>query len=128
MSTPTKKVAYHTLGCKLNFSETSSISRDFIAHGYEKVSIRDFADIYVINTCSVTENANRETRKLTRRCKRINSNAIIVVTHYQRLLNYIVPDFVHVLVDGKIINSGDKSLALELEEKGYDKIIEEAAG
>ena len=80
MSTPTKKVAFHTLGCKLNFSETSSISRDFIAHGYEKVSIRDFADIYVINTCSVTENANRETRKLTRRCKRINSNAIIVVT------------------------------------------------
>ena len=50
----------------------------------------------------------------------------IIVTHYQRLLNYIVPDFVHVLVDGKIINSGDKNLALELEEKGYDKIIEEA--
>ena len=59
---------------------------------------------------------------------RSNENATIVVTHYQRLLNYIVPDFVHVLVDGKIINSGDKNLALELEEKGYDKIIEEAAG
>ncbi len=57
---------------------------------------------------------------------RNNENAIIVVTHYQRLLNYIVPDFVHVLVDGKIISSGDKNLALELEEKGYDKIIEEA--
>jgi Fe-S cluster assembly ATP-binding protein len=55
-----------------------------------------------------------------------DENATIVVTHYQRLLNYIVPDFVHVLVDGKIINSGDKNLALELEEKGYDKIIEEA--
>ena len=54
------------------------------------------------------------------------NNAIILVTHYQRLLNYIVPDFVHVLVDGKIISSGDKSLAIELEEKGYDKIIEEA--
>ena len=80
MSTPTKKVAFHTLGCKLNFSETSSISRDFIAHGYEKVGIREFADIYVINTCSVTENANKETRKLIRRSKRINSNAIIVVT------------------------------------------------
>ena len=53
-------------------------------------------------------------------------NAIIIVTHYQRLLNYIVPDFVHVLVDGKIISSGDKNLAIELEEKGYDKIIEEA--
>ena len=59
---------------------------------------------------------------------RSDENATIVVTHYQRLLNYIVPDFVHVLVDGKIINSGDKRLALELEEKGYDKIIEEAKG
>ena len=59
---------------------------------------------------------------------RSDENATIVVTHYQRLLNYIVPDFVHVLVDGKIINSGDKSLALELEEKGYDKIIEESKG
>jgi len=57
---------------------------------------------------------------------RKKENAIIIVTHYQRLLNYIVPDFVHVLVDGKIINSGDKNLALELEEKGYDRIVEEA--
>ena len=57
---------------------------------------------------------------------RSDKNSTIIVTHYQRLLNYIVPDFVHVLVDGKIINSGDKNLALELEEKGYDQIIEEA--
>ena len=57
---------------------------------------------------------------------RNENNATIVVTHYQRLLNYIVPDFVHVLVDGKIINSGDRTLAIELEEKGYDKIIEES--
>ena len=49
-------------------------------------------------------------------------NATIVITHYQRLLDYIVPDFVHVLYDGKIVKSGDKSLALELEEKGYDWI------
>lgn len=48
------------------------------------------------------------------------NNAIIVITHYQRLLDYIVPDFVHVLSDGKIVKSGDKNLALELEEKGYD--------
>jgi len=47
-------------------------------------------------------------------------NATIVITHYQRLLDYIVPDFVHVLYDGKIVKSGDKNLALELEEKGYD--------
>ena len=57
---------------------------------------------------------------------RNEESATILVTHYQRLLNYIVPDFVHVLVDGKIINSGDKNLALELEEKGYDRIVEEA--
>jgi Fe-S cluster assembly ATP-binding protein len=53
------------------------------------------------------------------------NNAFVVITHYQRLLDYIVPDFVHVLYNGKIVKSGDKSLALELEEKGYDWIIEE---
>ena len=53
--------------------------------------------------------------------------AIIVVTHYQRLLNYIVPDFVHVLVDGRIVQSGGKELALELEEKGYDWLEVEPA-
>ena len=52
-------------------------------------------------------------------------NAVIVITHYQRLLDYIVPDFVHVLYDGKIVKSGDASLALELEAKGYDWIKEE---
>ena len=51
-----------------------------------------------------------------------DNNAIIIITHYQRLLDYILPDFVHVLQDGKITKSGDKSLALELEEKGYDWI------
>lgn len=54
-------------------------------------------------------------------------NAAIIITHYQRLLDYIIPDFVHVLYDGKIVKSGDKSLAFELEEKGYDWIKEEAA-
>ena len=54
---------------------------------------------------------------------RNKDNAVIVVTHYQRLLNYIVPDFVHVLVKGRIVKSGGKELALELEEKGYDWII-----
>ncbi|TDI64923.1 MAG: Fe-S cluster assembly ATPase SufC [Bacteroidetes bacterium] len=53
-------------------------------------------------------------------------NAIIVVTHYQRLLNYIIPDYVHVLVNGKIVKSGGKQLALDLEEKGYDWVKEES--
>lgn len=56
-----------------------------------------------------------------------DKNATIVITHYQRLLDYIVPDFVHVLYDGKIVKSGPKELALELEEKGYDWIKEEMA-
>ena len=55
------------------------------------------------------------------------NNAILVVTHYQRLLNYIIPDFVHVLMDGKIVKSGGKELAMRLEEEGYDN-IEERAG
>jgi Fe-S cluster assembly ATP-binding protein len=54
-------------------------------------------------------------------------NAQLVITHYQRLLNYIVPDFVHVLVDGRIIRTGDKQLALDLEEKGYDWVVKEEA-
>ena len=53
------------------------------------------------------------------------NNAVMVITHYQRLLDYIIPDFVHVLMDGKIVKSGDASLALELEEKGYDWIKSE---
>ena len=58
---------------------------------------------------------------------RSKDNAVVVITHYQRLLDYIVPDFVHVLYDGKIVKSGDASLALELEEKGYDWIKHETA-
>jgi Fe-S cluster assembly ATP-binding protein len=56
---------------------------------------------------------------------RSKENATIVVTHYQRLLNYIVPDFVHVLLDGRIVKSGGKELALQLEERGYDWLREE---
>ncbi len=58
---------------------------------------------------------------------RNQDNAIIIVTHYQRLLNYIVPDFVHVLVDGKIAKSGDKGLALKLDEQGYDWVKDHAS-
>jgi Fe-S cluster assembly ATP-binding protein len=57
---------------------------------------------------------------------RSKENAVVVITHYQRLLDYIVPDFVHVMHDGKIVKSGTKELALELEEKGYDWVKQEA--
>ena len=79
MSTQAKRVAFHTLGCKLNFSETATISRDFLHHGFEKVNYRDKADIYVLNTCSVTENADREARKFIRQAKQRNPNSSIAV-------------------------------------------------
>ena len=50
------------------------------------------------------------------------NNSLIVITHYQRILDYIIPDYVHILIDGRIIKSGDKNLALELEQKGYENI------
>ena len=58
---------------------------------------------------------------------RRDDNATIVVTHYQRLLNYVVPDFVHILVDGHIVRSGDRQLALDLEKQGYDRVAAQAA-
>ncbi len=79
MSTQAKRVAFHTLGCKLNFSETATISRDFLCHGFEKVNYRDKADIYVLNTCSVTENADKEARKFIRQAKQRNPNSSIAV-------------------------------------------------
>jgi len=79
LSTPTKQVAFHTLGCKLNFSETSVISKEFIKYGFEQVKYKEKADIYVINTCSVTENANKEARKFIRKAKRTNPNSVIAI-------------------------------------------------
>ena len=87
MSTPTKRIAFHTLGCKLNFSETSTISRDFIQHGFEKVNYKDEADIYVLNTCSVTENADKEARKLIRQAKRRNPDSSVAVIGCYAQLN-----------------------------------------
>ena len=79
MGTPTKKVAFYTLGCKLNFSETSTIARDFVKYGFEKVKFDSAADFYVINTCSVTENADKEAKKLIRKAKRILPDSKIAV-------------------------------------------------
>ena len=79
MSTIPKTIAFHTLGCKTNYSETSSISREIIKSGFEKVGYNELADIYVLNTCSVTENANKDARKFVRKAKRNNPTATIVV-------------------------------------------------
>jgi threonylcarbamoyladenosine tRNA methylthiotransferase MtaB len=75
-----KTVAFHTLGCKLNFSETSSISRLMEKEGFEKREFDDQADVYVINTCSVTENADKECRHLVRRIQRKAPESVVVIT------------------------------------------------
>lgn len=75
-----KTVALHTLGCKLNFSETSTIGRLLENDGFEKRSFDEVADVYVINTCSVTENADKECRQLVRRIQRKAPEAMVVIT------------------------------------------------
>ena len=72
------KVALTTLGCKLNFSETSTISRQFVEHGYYVVKFDEVSDVYIINTCSVTKNADRQFKSLVSKALKINSNAFIV--------------------------------------------------
>ncbi|MCF6268869.1 MAG: tRNA (N(6)-L-threonylcarbamoyladenosine(37)-C(2))-methylthiotransferase MtaB [Melioribacteraceae bacterium] len=74
------RVAFHTLGCKLNFAETSTIGTQFIEQGFEVVDFKGDADVYVINTCTVTENADRECRQIVRRALRTNPNAYVIVT------------------------------------------------
>jgi threonylcarbamoyladenosine tRNA methylthiotransferase MtaB len=76
----TKSIAFHTLGCKLNYSETSTISRMMEAEGYAKKDFDALADIYVINTCSVTENADKECKQLVRRIQRKAPEAVVVIT------------------------------------------------
>ncbi len=78
METP-KTVAFHTLGCKLNFSETSTIARLLLDNGYQKVDFNSPADLYILNTCSVTENADRECKTVVRGALRHNPDAFIVV-------------------------------------------------
>jgi len=87
MSTPAKRIAIHTMGCKLNFSETATISRDFIRHGFELVDYQEEADIYVLNTCSVTDKADKEARKLIRQAKRRNPNSTLAVIGCYAQLN-----------------------------------------
>ncbi len=72
-----KKVAFYTLGCKLNFSETATIARNFEDEGFERVSFEDNADIYVINTCSVTDNADKKFKTIVRQAQNINPKAFV---------------------------------------------------
>lgn len=74
-----KTVAFYTLGCKLNFSETSTIGRSLSEHGYQKVDFHEGADVYVINTCSVTDNADKKCRKIVKEALRHNENAFVSI-------------------------------------------------
>ena len=79
MNNQTKTVAFHTLGCKLNFSETSTISRNLKDNGYQKVEFTDSANVYVINTCSVTANADKECRTIVKNAMKANPEGFVVV-------------------------------------------------
>lgn len=74
-----KKVAFYTLGCKLNYSETSTISRMFEAKGYQKVDFQESPDIFIINTCSVTENADKKCKKIVKEAKKISPNSYVTI-------------------------------------------------
>jgi threonylcarbamoyladenosine tRNA methylthiotransferase MtaB len=73
------KVAFHTLGCKLNFAETSTIARQFTDGGYERVSFDSIADVYVINTCSVTDNADKECKKIVQQALKLSPDSFICI-------------------------------------------------
>ena len=73
-----KKVAFYTLGCKLNFSETSTIARDFEHENFDRVDFSEYADVYVINTCSVTENADKRFKTIVKQAQKANSEAFII--------------------------------------------------
>lgn len=75
-----RSVAFHTLGCKLNYSETSTLSRMLEADGFVKKEFEDIADVYVINTCSVTDNADKECRQIVRRIQRKSPESLVVIT------------------------------------------------
>jgi threonylcarbamoyladenosine tRNA methylthiotransferase MtaB len=74
-----KKVAFYTLGCKLNYAETSSISRSFEAKGFEKVAFGEPTDLYIINTCSVTDHADKKCRKVVSEGLKISPSARVVI-------------------------------------------------
>jgi threonylcarbamoyladenosine tRNA methylthiotransferase MtaB len=110
-----KTVAFHTLGCKLNYSETSSLKRQFEGRNFLVTGCDDAADVYVINTCSVTQDANRDCRKFVRKVLRINPGAFVAVTGCYAQLE---PDEI-AAIDGVdlVIGARDKFRLFELAEQ-----------
>lgn len=109
------KVAFYTLGCKLNFSETSTIGEQFLDRGFDIVEYNEHADIYVINTCTVTDNADKECRQIVRRALRNNPEAYIIVTGCYAQLR---PDEI-VKIDGvdAVLGSNEKFKLFEYIDK-----------
>ncbi|MFO7878735.1 MAG: tRNA (N(6)-L-threonylcarbamoyladenosine(37)-C(2))-methylthiotransferase MtaB [Bacteroidota bacterium] len=110
-----KRIAYYALGCKLNFAEASAMAAGFEPYGYHLVPFRQEADIYIINTCSVTETANKKSRKAIQKAMRTNPHAIIVVTGCYAQLK---PDEISAIegVD-YIMGAGEKNLIAEMGDK-----------
>lgn len=107
-----RTVAFHTLGCKLNFSETSAISRQFYDAGFSKSSFSQAADVYVVNTCSVTENANKKCRKIIKQALKHNPHAyVIVVGCYAQLKPKEISEIPGVDL---VLGAGDKFRIFEL--------------
>ena len=105
-------VAFHTLGCKLNFSETSAIGRQFLEKGFSKTDFSNPADVYVINTCSVTENANKKCRKIIKQALKQNPDGyIIVVGCYAQLKPTEISEIPGV---DMVLGAGDKFRIFEL--------------
>jgi threonylcarbamoyladenosine tRNA methylthiotransferase MtaB len=110
MATP-RTVAFHTLGCKLNYSETSALARLFESSGYLPVKFEEEADIYVLNTCSVTEQADRECRKIVRQAMRRQPDAFVVVTGcYAQLKPHEIADIPGVDL---VLGAGEKFRILD---------------
>ena len=119
-----KKVNFHTLGCKLNFSESSTIARQFEQGGFERVSPTDAADICIINSCSVTEHADKKCRNIIRKLHRRNPDAIIAVTGcYAQLKPYEIAEIEGVDIVLSNNNKGETyQRVLELTRKGKTQV------
>ena len=90
MATP-RTVAFHTLGCKLNYAESASIAQQFLKSGYQEVSFEEPSDLYIINTCSVTDQADKKCRKAVRQAKNRNQDAeVIVIGCYAQLKPIVI--------------------------------------
>jgi threonylcarbamoyladenosine tRNA methylthiotransferase MtaB len=113
-----KKVAFYTLGCKLNFSETSTIARSFVENGFTKVDFNETPDVFVINTCSVTENADKKCRQLVKKAKKVNPDSFIaVIGCYAQLKPEEISN-----IDGvnMVLGANDKFKLIEHLEKNID--------